>query len=111
MSRWTDEATKATIVDRYKAGESMRAIAAALGLHSHTVRRLLKKAGVELRPDAKRGEPFNERWISPTVAAQMVRRYEAGESIRVIATWVGYSYGAVRGSLVRSGVTFRRGVS
>lgn len=38
---------------------------------------------------------------------QLVRRYEAGESIRSIADGIGRSYGFVHGVLVEAGVTLR----
>ncbi len=104
---WVDAETRADMVRRYAAGESMKAIAAALGRHNHTVRRHLVDAGVELRYDARRGEPFGERTISPAVAGQIARRYQAGESIRTIAGCVGYSFGAVRNAIAQSGVALR----
>ena len=41
------------------------------------------------------------------LAPRLVRRYEAGESIRSIAGELGRSYGFVHGVLVEAGVTLR----
>jgi transposase len=39
-----------TFVERYKAGQSLREIAAAEGVSHETIRTWLKAAGVKLRP-------------------------------------------------------------
>ena len=41
------------------------------------------------------------------ISADLVKRYEAGESIRTIATSVGRSYGFVQSRLKSAGVEFR----
>ena len=41
------------------------------------------------------------------IAAELLRRYEAGKSIRDICAETGYSIGRVRGLLTEAGVAFR----
>jgi uncharacterized protein (DUF433 family) len=72
-------ATEAEAVQRYKAGESLREIAAAFGVTKPAVRYRLIKLGVQMRPGGRHEQPRTEP-PPPLVAAELVRRYQSGET-------------------------------
>ncbi len=52
--RATDHAMRVEICRRYEAGETCAEIGGTLGLHGHTVWRVLRDMGVPTRPAARR---------------------------------------------------------
>jgi DNA-binding CsgD family transcriptional regulator len=103
-SRWSPE-LEAVVLERYAAGESGEAIAAALGRSKRRVYRLLRERGVLRSPGRTRGtqdvrqasaEPAPEapapedREILPAgLAEQVLARYAAGEAPRSMALALG----------------------
>lgn len=104
--RRVDDATGQVIAARYLSGETMTAIGQDLGLGGKTVRNVLKRMGVELRPHGLRGQPWGVR-VSPKHREIIPARYAAGESVRGIAADLGWSYGAAYGVVRDSGVPMR----
>jgi hypothetical protein len=89
---------------RYQAGETVDVIAAATGLHHTTVRRRIKRAGVEMtQGDLARR---NQRLDLP--GDELARRYRAGESAEHIGLSLGVSSQTVRNRLAEMGVERRR---
>ena len=111
-SRGTLDATDADLYNRYRAGETGTAIAAATGLSESTVYGRLRRAGVEMRQG---GVPKGHGRADLPVA-EIVGRYRAGESTRAIGRSLGVSDWTVRKRLIEAGVarrpagTHRRGV-
>ncbi|WP_308170254.1 GntR family transcriptional regulator, partial [Acrocarpospora catenulata] len=89
------------VVRRYEAGESMRAIAGSLGVDKLTVRSRLVSAGVRIRRRSAAGTGLG------VSAEEVVRRYEAGESMRAIAGSLGVDKLTVRCRLLAAGVEIR----
>ena len=58
-------------------------------------------------PRLPRGKRLRDKERSE-VAAELLRRYDSGKSIREICDETGYSIGRVRRLLEEAGVTFRR---
>jgi len=108
VARWDEmsRGQRAALVTRmYEAGESTTQIGQALSVSPETARRVLMDAGVELRqppgrPRAARGVP----------SAEVVARYEAGQSGRDLAAAYGVSRSVIYDVLGRAGVP-RRGQS
>ncbi|MEO3857498.1 GntR family transcriptional regulator [Acrocarpospora sp. B8E8] len=85
----------------YQAGQGIRAIAASLGVSVGKVRTQLEAAGIQIRRGPR---------PKPVTAADedLIRRYQNGESIRVIATSRRTDGKKVRAQLVAAGVRIRR---
>ncbi|MEO3857711.1 GntR family transcriptional regulator [Acrocarpospora sp. B8E8] len=85
----------------YQAGQGIRAIAASLGVGVWTVRTQLEAAGIQVRRGPR---------PKPVTAADedLIRRYQNGESIRVIAASRRTDGKKVRAQLVAAGVRIRR---
>jgi uncharacterized protein (DUF433 family) len=93
------------LVRRYQAGESCATIAAATGLCPTSVQGRLKRAGVKLRPP---GRPASRGPLGAS-DADLVARYRAGETCKVIAEATGVSRTTIRERLRRAGIELRRG--
>lgn len=88
---------------RYRAGATIQQLADATGRSYSGVHKLLDQAGVEFRAASKvAGQPRRQ------LVNDVVRRYDAGDSIRAIGVATGYSYTAVRNILVAEHVMLRR---
>jgi hypothetical protein len=88
---------------RYRSGETIEAIAAAVGVDPRTVRQRLRRAGVELRPPGRcRGYR-----LLHLDDAEIVRRYRAGETMPAIGRSLGVSAATVRDRLMDAGVERR----
>lgn len=97
------EALQSDLAERYRAGATIQQIADATGRSYSGVHKLLDQAGVEFRPAWRyTGRPRRE------LVNEVVRRYEAGDTIRGIGAALGYSYTAVRNILVAEHVMLRR---
>jgi hypothetical protein len=89
------------IVDRYVAGESAERIGASFYVTGPPVFRVLREAGVEMRPRGPYRRPLASR--EEDVAAL----YRMGFSLREIAELFGCSVIAVKGALRRLDVALR----
>jgi hypothetical protein len=92
------------LVRQYQDGESLAAIAAGSGLCCATVLVRLRWAGVKLRAP---GRPAR-RGLPPVTDADLVVRYEAGETCAAIAAATGLPRPTVHYRLRRAGVAMRR---
>jgi DNA-binding Lrp family transcriptional regulator len=91
------------MIRRYRAGETLVEVGAAMGVSGTTVERRLKRAGVVLRPAGWR--PGRRR---PDVEDEdLVARYAAGESLGAIGAATGLHPTAVHYRLRRAGVEMR----
>ena len=91
------------IVARYRAGESLRMIAATTGMDPSSVRYRLRRAGVALRRTGK--APGQGRLDLPV--AEIIRRYQAGQSTQAIGRALGVSADTIHRRLVEAGVARR----
>ena len=94
--RVTGEALEAAVT-RYRAGETLRAIATDVGLSRHRLAALLRDRGVRIR----RATP------SAAEVRDMVQRYANGESLERVGERQGFSAGTVRNHLIAAGVALR----
>jgi hypothetical protein len=92
------------MVDRYRAGETCRAIATAAGLSGSAVRDRLRRAGVELRwgAEARRYERLD------LPLGRIIERYRDGETTTAIGRSLGVSDEVVRRRLIKAAVERRR---
>jgi len=88
----------AALVAEYQAGEGMKVLAARYGIHRHSVREHLDRAGVDRRP-----RRLSEEDIDAATAM-----YEAGSSLSKIGAHFGCDPTTVRRGLRRRGVVMRR---
>lgn len=97
------------IIERYAAGESIKALAADVGVTTNGIRLGLKRRGVTLRSSAEehRGPHPDRRALTPEQVAVAVARYEMGASVVGIAERLGAAETTVRNALRRSGVKLR----
>jgi DNA-binding CsgD family transcriptional regulator len=93
------------MIRRYRAGETLAMLAAATGLRLTAIYRRLKGAGVKLRPPGRRPSTGG---LGAT-DADLVARYRAGETCKLIAAATGLSESVVRRRLRRAGVEMRQG--
>lgn len=82
---------------RYRAGATLREIAADLGVSRPRLSCLLRERGVRLR----------RRPPSSAEVAEMRCRYAAGESLERVGSRLGFSAGTVRSWLLDEGVVMR----
>ena len=94
--RVTGEALEAAVA-RYRAGETLRAIATDVGLSRHGPAALLRERGVRIQ----RATP------SAAEVRDMVQRYANGESLERVGERQGFSAGTVRNHLIAAGVALR----
>lgn len=85
------------LVQKYQAGESMKAIAHYYGLHRTTVAGHLKKRNVI----------FRDVTISEAQVDQAVKLYGSGLSLAAIAHQLGFTDGTIHTHLKRRGVQMR----
>ena len=85
-------------VERYEAGETLKAIGRDLGVHGDTVRRALVKAGVEIRQPAR---PDRPRKLTVTQVEECRRRRASGETLQSLANEHGVNRETLRRALVR----------
>ncbi len=91
---------RAELVQLRRAGWTVKAIAEHFGVHRATVTRHL--ANTDL-PSAK-SKPGT---ITPIALAEIVRRYEAGESTYDLAAMYGFASSSIQRALRRQGVVMR----
>jgi hypothetical protein len=82
---------------RYQAGETLRQIAADLGVGRERQGAVLRADGVRTRRQA----------IPPETMAKMVCRYQAGESLAAVGARLSWSPGTIRARLLEAGVVMR----
>lgn len=87
-----------TIVSRYVADESAKALSQEFKTSRDGVRRLLKDAGVAIR---------SQNVVTPQAAEQIVQLYVSGLTIRQVVEQVGYSFGTVQRVLNKHGGIMR----
>jgi DNA invertase Pin-like site-specific DNA recombinase len=95
--------TTEELVRRYRAGETVAMLAAATGVSRTPLYRRLKGAGVKPRPP---GRLSSAGGLGAT-DADLVARYRAGETCKVIEAAMDLSGSAVRRRLKRAGVEMR----
>lgn len=82
---------------RYQGGETLRQIAADLGVGR-------ERLGAALRADGLR---TRRQQLPPETVGEMVRRYQAGESLTVLSAHFGLSPGTIRMRLLEADVALR----
>jgi lambda repressor-like predicted transcriptional regulator len=93
---------------RYRDGASLADLEALTGWSDNTLRRLLARAGVEMRPAHRRRVTDLRRGGRAVVdASRLAARYLAGETLADIAARSGLGVSTVRRTLLRAGVTLR----
>jgi len=97
---------RADAIARYKAGETIGKIAAAFGVRPRTISKWLPAEVVTgvVTQRAQDAEALRE-----AAKAAAITRYEAGETIREVATVLGKEPETVSGWLTGAGVAIRRG--
>lgn len=100
MKRLTQD-ERASAVEQYQAGRSLREVGIALGVSKQPIRLALQHAGIEPREKKppKRPSP-------PPVVAEVLRRYAEGATQKEIAKALGLSTRRV-GELIRANATRR----
>jgi hypothetical protein len=88
------------LVAAYRAGRSLRDLAAEFGVHRRTVAALLESRGVPRR--------VNLRKLTADDVTDASHRYRAGDSLATIGDVCGVDAETVRRELVRAGVAIRR---
>lgn len=83
----------------YKAGRSLRLVAAGLGVHHATVAARLEQLVIVRRP--------NERTMKASDVVKASRQYAAGDSLATVAVLFSIDATTVRRELHRVGVTTR----
>jgi hypothetical protein len=88
---------------RYESGESLAAIGAAMGVSDTSVRHAMVRVGIPTRPGPR---PAGERRgpLHRLDVAEIVRRYQAGETIVGIARAIGASESGVGRAIRRNGI-------
>ena len=86
------------IVSRYAAGESAKALSQEFDISRDGMRRLLRDAGVTIRP---------QNVVTERAAQRIVQLYVGGSTIREVVEQVGYSYGTVQRVLDKHGGVMR----
>lgn len=87
-----------SIIARYEAGESAKALSHAFGISRDGVRRVLAGEEVPIRTQFR---------ATPEAVGQIIELYEGGLTIRQVAAQVGCAYGTVRGVLHEIGADVR----
>ncbi len=83
-------------VQRYEAGETLKAIGKDLGVHGDTVRRALVKAGVSIRPPVRPNKPHK---LSLQQVDSCRRRRASGETLQALADEMGVNRETLRRAL------------
>lgn len=87
-----------SIVSRYAAGESAKALSEEFDISRDGVRKLLKRAGVTIRP---------QNVVTSQAAKRIVHLYDSGLTIKEVVAQVGTSFGTVRRVLYKHGGVMR----
>lgn len=87
----------AAVEARYAEGARLRDLALEFGVSRVRLADLLRQRGVRIRNASP----------TPDEVAEMVRRYESGESLEQIGERLGFNGGTVRNRLVACGVAMR----
>lgn len=99
------------IVEMYKSGRSLREVRAELGISHSTVKRTLIRLGIPLRPPSRpkgrTGRSRDEIGFTPSERREMCRRYQAGDSLSIIADAYGSTPSTVKKHVVAGGVKLR----
>lgn len=90
----------ARAVRKYRAGETLAAVAAWLDCSPSTARRILADAGCLTRPPARIE-------FDPGTVAEAVHRYQTVSTLDDVATYLGVDRGVARRILVDAGVQIR----
>src|SRR3954452_7992804 len=98
----TDRPTPKQLERMYRRLGSVPAVASELGVAFETARRWLLAADLELKSKSRPSKA-----AAKLDDAEVIRRYEQGESIATIGDALGVSPTTVRNRLIRSGVTLR----
>lgn len=93
---------RGSLVEKYRAGESLASIGDRLGFSANKVQRLLVSMGEPIRPRGPKKPAVTSEQVQ-----QMVSRDEQGEAIAAIAVSAGVSYAQTRSRLVEAGVQMR----
>lgn len=89
--------TERAIVAEYKAGQTMKQIAARHNIHRVTVSEVLDRTGTTKRP----------KGMSPSQVDIAARLYESGLSLASVGTQLGFNATTVRTKFLHRGVTTR----
>lgn len=89
--------TERAIVAEYKAGQTMKQIAARHGIHRVTVSEVLDRTGTAKRP----------RGMNATQVSLAAKLYESGESLATVGAQLGFNATTVRIALMGVGVRMR----
>lgn len=98
----TAELPIAEVVEEYKSGWSLRRLGAKYSVDSQIIRRTLVREGVEVRRDG--GRPG---YVIDLPMNVLVKEYETGSSIAMLARRYGVSYNTARSRLLDEGVELR----
>jgi transposase len=93
-----DDRESAAIATEYEAGLSVQALASRYECDRGTIRRAIKRAGVEIRPRGAK-----ERAVVGAQFDDIVRRWKAGESQHSIGVSLGVSQTRISRALVSAG--------
>lgn len=91
------------IVSRYEAGMTLRNIGLAVALSEARVRRVLQEEKV-----LRERVPGAARLADPALCAEVVKRYEAGQTYNMITFGLGVDAKEIKEMLRRAGVEVRR---
>lgn len=93
---------KDKIVASYRAGETLAVIGRRHSFSQNKVQRLLVAAGESTRPRGPRASSLSAEQV-----AEVMQRYEAGESMGALAASYLVSYGCIRKQLLATGTVLR----
>ena len=88
----------AQLVAEYQAGADMNTLAHTYGVHRHSVRNHLSKAGVEVR----------RLGLTEPQVTEAVRLYLAGQSLAKLGETFGCDHTTVRRALLKHGLVMRK---
>lgn len=106
------------LIEKYLAGKSLKDIAIEMGVSAGMIRDRFVKLGVPLRSFAEAIRMSNARNLSPEIEADIIKRYQSGETVESLATAFDYASGkimsqrhprgcGIRGVLSRAGISIR----
>lgn len=89
--------TERAIIDAYRAGQTMKQIAAEHHIHRTTVSEVLERTDTARRP----------KGMNSTQRTRAIHLYKSGESLATIGTKLGFHATTIRTMLLQRGVTTR----
>ena len=95
--RHFDSKEQLNVVDAYRQGKTMNEVARQFGLHRTTVRAMLDRAGVSVRP----------REMSPAQVGLATKLYGDGLSLKQVGERLGFNAQTIANRLVAAGVRMR----